>query len=83
MVKRLDRRLLIILGVLASLAGAGFWTCCNVGQWLVVDDALQPTRAIAVLSGLIRYPTFNYIFAWAQGAVDPEGRTFSAGRWHR
>jgi hypothetical protein len=55
MVKRVGRRLLIVLAVLAVLTSAAFWAFRNLGRWLVVDDTLQPARAIVVLSGLVPY----------------------------
>lgn len=54
-VKGVGRRLLIVLAVLAVLIVAPLWAFRNVGQWLVVDDNLQPARAIVVLSGLVPY----------------------------
>jgi uncharacterized SAM-binding protein YcdF (DUF218 family) len=50
-VKRIGRGLLIVLVVLTFLAGAAYWGLRNVGRWLVVDDSLQPARAIVVLDG--------------------------------
>jgi uncharacterized SAM-binding protein YcdF (DUF218 family) len=50
-VKRIGRGLLIVLAVLAVLIGVAFGAFRNVGRWLVRDDALQPARAIVVLSG--------------------------------
>jgi len=35
-VKRIGRRMLIVLAVLAVLIVAAFWGFRNVGQWLVV-----------------------------------------------
>ncbi len=52
-VKRVGRRLLIVLVVLAALTGAAFWAFCNLGRWLVVDNTLQRVRAIVVLSSLV------------------------------
>jgi uncharacterized SAM-binding protein YcdF (DUF218 family) len=49
--KRIGRRLLIVLAVLAVLTAAAVWAFRNVGRWLVVSDALQPARAIVILSG--------------------------------
>jgi hypothetical protein len=62
MIKRVGRRLLIVLAVLAVLTGAAFWAFRNLGRWLVVNDTLQPARAIVVLSGLVpylRWPVFR------------------------
>jgi uncharacterized SAM-binding protein YcdF (DUF218 family) len=50
-VKHIGRRLLILLVILALMAGAAFWAFRNVGRWLVDPDALQHARAIVVLSG--------------------------------
>ncbi|MGO8788314.1 MAG: YdcF family protein [Terriglobia bacterium] len=47
----IGQRLLMILVVLALLAGAAFWALRNVGRWLVDPDPLQHARAIVVLSG--------------------------------
>jgi len=54
-IKGVGRRLLIVLAALAVLAGAAFWAFRNVGRWLVVNDTLQPARAIVVLAGRIPY----------------------------
>jgi uncharacterized SAM-binding protein YcdF (DUF218 family) len=45
------RRLLWTLAVLTVLGAIGTWMFRGVGEWLVVEDALQPARAVAVLSG--------------------------------
>ena len=45
------RRALIVLAVLAVLAGGAAWAFRQLGRWLVVQDALEPARAIVVLSG--------------------------------
>jgi len=70
-VKGVGRRLLIVLAVLAVLIGTAFWAFRNVGRWLVVDDTLQPARAIAVLSGLIPFRAMEaaeiYRQGWAPG----------------
>ena len=50
-VKRIGRRLLILLVILAFMAGAAFWAFRHVGRWLVDPDALQHAPAIVVLSG--------------------------------
>jgi uncharacterized SAM-binding protein YcdF (DUF218 family) len=66
-VKRLGRRLLIVLAVLAVLTGAAFWAFRNLGRWLVVDDTLQPARAIVVLTGLIPYRAMEAAEIYRQG----------------
>jgi uncharacterized SAM-binding protein YcdF (DUF218 family) len=45
------RRWIIVLGVLAVLLIAGVLALWRVGRWLVVQDPLQPTEVIVVLSG--------------------------------
>ena len=55
MVNRVARRLLIVVSVLTFLTGVAFWALCNVGRWLVLDDALLPAQAIVVLSGGIHF----------------------------
>jgi len=49
--KRRLRRILIVAAMLAVLAGGATWAFCRVGQWLVVEDQLEPAQAIVVLSG--------------------------------
>jgi uncharacterized SAM-binding protein YcdF (DUF218 family) len=49
--KRRLRRILIVTAMLAVLAGGATWAFCHVGQWLVVEDQLEPAQAIVVLSG--------------------------------
>jgi uncharacterized SAM-binding protein YcdF (DUF218 family) len=49
--RRGRRRFLWTLAVLFVLAFVGTWMFRGVGQWLVVEDALQPSRAAVVLSG--------------------------------
>lgn len=49
--KRRLRRILIFTAMLAVLAGGAAWAFCRVGQWLVVEDQLEPAQAIVVLSG--------------------------------
>jgi len=44
-----------------------FWALRNVGRWLVVDDALQPARAIVVLSGLTPYRAMEAAQIYRQG----------------
>jgi uncharacterized SAM-binding protein YcdF (DUF218 family) len=59
--------LLIVLVVLGFLTGAAFWAFRNVGGWLVVDDALEPARAIVVLSGLTPYRAMEAADVYRQG----------------
>jgi len=66
-IKGAGRRLLIVLVVLAVLTGATFWAFRNVGRWLVVEDALQPARAIVVLNGLIPYRAMEAAQIYRQG----------------
>ena len=49
--KRRLRRILIFTAMLAVLAGGATWAFRHVGQWLVVEDQLEPAQAIVVLSG--------------------------------
>jgi len=66
-VNRLGRRLLIALAVLAILTGAAFWAFRNLGRWLVVNDTLQPARAIVVLAGRIPYRAMEAAEIYRQG----------------
>ena len=65
--KRVGRRLLILLAVLTFLAGAASWALRNVGRWLVVDDPLQPARAIVVIDGLLPYRAIEAAQIYRQG----------------
>lgn len=67
MVNRVPRRLLVVVVVLTFLTGTAFWAFRNVGQWLVVDDALQPARAIVVLTGLTPYRAIEAAQIYRQG----------------
>ncbi|MGA2606142.1 MAG: YdcF family protein [Terriglobia bacterium] len=66
-VKGVGRRLLIVLAVLAVLIGTAFWAFRNVGRWLVVDDTLQPARAILVLSDSTPYRAMEAANIYRQG----------------
>jgi len=65
--KRVGRHLLVVLVVLAFLTGTAFWVFRNVGRWLVVDDALEPPRAIVVPSGLTPYRAMEAAEIYRQG----------------
>ena len=45
------RRKLVVVGVLVLAAAAGTWAFRQLGTWLIVEDRLEPARAIVVLSG--------------------------------
>lgn len=45
------RRWLIVVGVLVVLAAASIWCVRHLGEWLMVEDPLEPAQAIIVLSG--------------------------------
>ena len=66
-IKHVGRRLLIALVVLTLLTGTAFWALRNVGRWLVVDDSLEPARAIVVLSGLTPYRAMEAAEIYRQG----------------
>ena len=66
-VKRIGRRLLILLVMLALMAGAAFWAFRKVGRWLVAPDALQHARAIVVLSGRIPFRAMEAAEIYRQG----------------
>jgi uncharacterized SAM-binding protein YcdF (DUF218 family) len=66
-IKRVRRRLLIVLGVLTFLTGTAFWAFRNVGRWLVIDDTLEPARAIVVLSGLTPFRAMEAADIYQQG----------------
>ncbi len=67
------RRALIVVAALAVLAGGATWAFRRVGQWLVVQDELEPAQAIVVLSG--RMP------ARAREAAEIYRQGFSAHVW--
>jgi uncharacterized SAM-binding protein YcdF (DUF218 family) len=66
-IKHVGRRLVIVIVVLTFLTGTAFWASRNVGRWLVVEDALQPARAIVVLSGLTPYRAMEAAQIYRQG----------------
>ena len=66
-VKRMGRRLLLGLAVLAVLTATAVWAFLNVGRWLVVSDALRPARAIVVLSGSAPYRAMEAAEIYRQG----------------
>jgi len=66
-VKSVGRRLIIVLAVLTFLAGTAFWAFRNVGRWLVIEDTLQPARAIVVLSGIVPYRAMEAAQIYRQG----------------
>jgi uncharacterized SAM-binding protein YcdF (DUF218 family) len=66
-IKHVERRLVIVLVVLTFLTGTAFWAFRNAGRWLVVEDALQPARAIVVLSGLTPYRAMEAARIYRQG----------------
>jgi uncharacterized SAM-binding protein YcdF (DUF218 family) len=66
-VKRIGRRLLILLVVLALMCGAAFWAFRNVGRWLVRPDPLQPARAVVVLSGRTPFRALEAAEIYKQG----------------
>jgi len=49
--KRRLRRILIATAALVVLVAGATWVFLRVGQWLVVEDQLEPAQAIVVLSG--------------------------------
>jgi uncharacterized SAM-binding protein YcdF (DUF218 family) len=65
--KRLGRNLLIVLVVLAALAGTAFWAFRNLGRWLVAPDALQHARAIVVLGGNAPFRAMEAAEIYRQG----------------
>ena len=65
--KRIGRRLLILLVVLAFTAGAAFWAFRRVGRWLVAPDALQHARAVVVLSGRTPFRAMEAAEIYHQG----------------
>lgn len=67
MIKRAGRKLLYGLLLLVVLAAAGFWAFRNLGRWLVIDDPLQPARAIVVLSGVVPYRAMEAAAIYKQG----------------
>jgi len=86
-VKRIGRRLLIVLIVLAFMGGGVFWAFRNVGRWLVAPDALQHARAIVVLSRRVPFRAAEaadlYRQSWApevwllRDAIDDVDETFA------
>ncbi|HMD84396.1 MAG TPA: YdcF family protein [Terriglobia bacterium] len=65
--QRTGRRWLILLAVLALLAGSAFWAFRKVGRWLVAPDALQHARAIVVLSGRLPFRAMEAADLYRQG----------------
>jgi uncharacterized SAM-binding protein YcdF (DUF218 family) len=63
----MGRRLLILLVMLAFLAGAGVWAFRKVGRWLVAPDALEHARAIVVLSGRLPFRAIDAAELYRQG----------------
>jgi hypothetical protein len=61
------RRLLVILTVVAVFAAAAVWAFRNVGRWLVIQDNLQPARAIVVLSGRMPFRAVEAAQIYHQG----------------
>jgi uncharacterized SAM-binding protein YcdF (DUF218 family) len=61
------RRALIVVAVLAVVAGALVWGVRRVGRWLVVEDALEPAQAIVVLSGSMPIRAREAAQIYAQG----------------
>jgi uncharacterized SAM-binding protein YcdF (DUF218 family) len=66
-VKRVGRRLLVLLVILALIAWAALWAVRNVGRWLVAPDALQHARAIVVLSGKLPFRAMEAADLYRQG----------------
>ncbi len=66
-VNHMGRRLLILLVMLALIAGAAFWAFRKVGRWLVAPDALQHAQAIVVLSGRIPFRAMEAADLYRQG----------------
>jgi len=66
-VKGVGRRLLILLVMLALMAGAAFWAFLKVGRWLVDPDPLQHARAIVVLSGRIPFRAMEAAEIYREG----------------
>ena len=65
--KRLWLRWTIALVLLLLLAGAAAWTFLRVGRWLVVEDPLEPARAIVVLSGRMPERAIEAAAIYSQG----------------
>ncbi len=67
--KRLGRRLLVLLAIVALMAGATLYALRHVGRWLVTPDPLQHARAIVVLSGVTPFRAMEaadlYLQGWA------------------
>jgi uncharacterized SAM-binding protein YcdF (DUF218 family) len=66
-VKRKGRRVLILLVMLALMAGAAFWAFRHVGRWLVAPDSLQHARVIVVLSGKTPFRAMEAAEIYRQG----------------
>ncbi len=61
------RRALIALLLLALVAALGRWGASGLGRWLVVADALEPARAIVVLSGHLPFRALEAASLYRQG----------------
>ena len=79
-VRGVGRRLLILLVMLALMAGAAFWAFRKVGRWLVDPDPLQHARAIVVLSGRLPFRSMEAAEVYRQGWA-PEVWLFHDERW--
>jgi uncharacterized SAM-binding protein YcdF (DUF218 family) len=64
---RRRRLLLILLVVAALLLAAAAWALAGLGRWLVVEDRLEPARAIVVLSGGMPYRAMEAAQLYRQG----------------
>ena len=65
--KRIGRRLLSLVVILALIAGAALWAFRNVGRWLVAPDGLQHARAIVVLSRRVPFRAVEAADLYHQG----------------
>jgi len=59
--------LLIVLVMLALLAGAAFWAFRSIGLWLFIQDALRSAWAIVVLSGHLPFRVIEAARIYRQG----------------
>ena len=57
--------------VLAALLGTGtvllWWGASGIGQWLMVSDALEPAKAIVVLSGRVPFRAMEAASIYREG----------------
>src|SRR5712692_8026658 len=57
-------------GLLAALVVLAAWAVIHVGGWLVVEDRLEPARAVVVLGGQVPFRAMEAARIYQRGLVD-------------